>query len=63
MCRRRKKRLSNNTMNNNDLTLKEYVIAFAIPFGIVLGVRFIWAKFVYNDMRCAFAECRIQVNP
>lgn len=41
-----------------------FCIGFSILFiGVVLGFRILWAKFVYHDMRCAFAECRIQVNP
>lgn len=30
---------------------------------IIIGVRIFWAKVVYKDARCAFAECRISVDP
>lgn len=26
---------------------------------VVLGVRIMWAKYVFDDYRCAFGECRI----
>lgn len=29
----------------------------------VFGIRWVYAKVVYHDARCMFAECRIQVNP
>jgi len=30
---------------------------------LIIGFRVLWAKVVYKDSRCAWAECRIQVNP
>lgn len=32
-------------------------------FITIVGFRIVWAKYIYKDARCAFAECRIQVNP
>lgn len=49
--------------NNNELTPKECLLAVLILLSITLGIRLIWAKFVYHDLRCAFAECRIEVSP
>lgn len=46
-------------MSNNELSFKEVVILLAVSFGIVLGVRLLWAKLVYNDLKCVVAECRI----
>lgn len=31
----------------------------AIVFLLILGGRFLWAKYVFNDYRCALSECRI----
>lgn len=31
--------------------------------GVIVAVRMLWAKIVYHDSRCAWAECRITVNP
>jgi len=30
---------------------------------IFVTVRIVWAKIVYKDARCAWAECRINVDP
>lgn len=39
------------------------IISLVLIFGVVIGIRLIYAKFIYNDMRCVFAECRINVSP
>ena len=39
-------------------------IALVVLFlSAVVGVRMLWAEIVYKDSRCAFAECRINVDP
>lgn len=38
---------------------KEMIYFVVIAIIVVLGLRLLWAKFIYNDMRCIFAECRI----
>jgi len=40
-----------------------YIVFGLIALSIVFGLRYAWAKLVYHDARCMFAECRIQVNP
>lgn len=30
-----------------------------LVIGAIIGIRYVWAKFVYNDVRCMWAECRI----
>ncbi len=30
-----------------------------IVIGIIIGSRYLWAKYVYHDARCVWAECRI----
>lgn len=42
---------------------KPYIIIAVIGILITFGLKFVWAKFVYHDIRCVWAECRIQVNP
>lgn len=32
---------------------------FIVLFGIIFGLRYLWAKHVYHDTRCIWAECRI----
>ena len=39
--------------------MRYLAVLFVIGFIIIVGVRVIWAKFVYNDIRCVLAECRI----
>lgn len=38
---------------------KDYIKMAIIVVLLVIGIRFAWAKFVYNDFRCFLAECRI----
>ena len=38
-------------------------IVAVLSIGFLVGVRLLWAKVVYKDMRCAWAECRIITNP
>ena len=44
------------------------VSSFALIFFVALvlacafGMRFVRAKYVYDDWRCAFAQCRIEVR-
>lgn len=45
----------------NTLTAKEAVIFLGITVAVILGARLIWAQLVYHDMRCVFAECRINI--
>jgi len=52
-CNKKKKKLEK----------RDAVIFFSIIIIFAVGMRIIWAKAVYKDSRCAFAECRIQVNP
>lgn len=35
------------------------IIAVVIALSLIAGVRLVWAKLVYDDMRCFLAECRI----
>ncbi len=54
--------MNNKTKEN----VKAAVLLSLIIIGVLavlLGIRLVLAKVVYHDMRCAFAECRIQVNP
>lgn len=50
-------------MEYDEHELRNYLIAMGILIVIVFGLRVLWAKLIYGDMRCTFAECRIQVNP
>lgn len=34
-------------------------VVIVVVLVIILGLRLTWAKLVYNDMRCFWAECRI----
>lgn len=36
-----------------------YIIMIVSALLVTLGVRMMWAKFIYHDMRCVLAECRI----
>lgn len=27
---------------------------------IAIGFRYVWARYIYHDTRCTFAECRIE---
>lgn len=46
-----------------DRNMRFIVTTIMLAIIVVFGVRMFWAKFIYQDARCAFAECRIQVNP
>ena len=39
------------------------MITIGILFVLIVGIRVAWAKLVYDDLRCAFGECRIQFIP
>jgi hypothetical protein len=43
--------------------VRNMVIVGIVLLGIVIGARYLWAKAVYQDTRCMWAECRINVNP
>lgn len=43
-------------------TMWLYVGLTAFVFLSVFGLRILWAKYVYNDYRCALSECRILKN-
>jgi hypothetical protein len=30
--------------------------------GILLGAQYLWAKIVYHDAHCMFAQCRINIQ-
>ena len=38
-------------------------VVLLIFLGPVIISHLVWAKVIYKDMRCAWAQCRIQVNP
>jgi hypothetical protein len=40
-----------------------YVGLVLLMIFLGLSVRACQARFIYNDMRCVFAECRIQIDP
>jgi len=42
---------------------KAAIIAVVVVILAIVSIRVLWAKFVYKDTRCAFAECRINVDP
>lgn len=44
---------------SNEHEVRDTIIALVVLFVIILGVRLLWAKIVYKDFRCAFADCRI----
>lgn len=35
-------------------------VGFILLMAAVIFLRFVYAKLVYHDARCTFAECRIQ---
>lgn len=35
------------------------IISAVLILVSVVAIRFVWAKYVYKDTRCAWAECRI----
>lgn len=47
-------------------TKKEKRIIFCLiiigMLGLLFGVRLLQAKIIYNDMRCVFVKCRIQID-
>lgn len=43
-------------------TFWETVIFLVLFVVVVLGAKIIHAKLVYDDVRCAFADCRITVE-
>ena len=43
---------------NRYMTLLGIVFVLTV-FGIVIGIRYLQAKFIYGDTKCIFAECRI----
>lgn len=47
-----------------DTKAKIFIGLIIVAFiGSAIAIRLAWAKWVYHDSRCAFAECRINVNP
>ena len=40
-----------------------WILTAVVVISVIMGVRILWAKIVYKDSRCAWAECRIQVDP
>lgn len=43
--------------------VRDMIVTILVIFLIVGGLRYVWAKAVYHDARCMWAECRINVNP
>lgn len=35
------------------------IMAIIVGVTLIVGIRYFYAKVVYNDTRCIFAECRI----
>lgn len=36
-----------------------FVSVILLVFALIIGVKLWWAKYAYNDFRCALSECRI----
>lgn len=43
-------------------SFKESIIFLVAAAAIILGAKLVHAKLVYDDARCAFADCRITVE-
>lgn len=43
-------------------TTREIALFLAAFIVIVVSSKLVYAKFVYDDVRCAFADCRIVVD-